>query len=370
MQPIILDNEHQPSSLIQNYDSFIWTERFYQCGDFQLTSGNIAQHWDTLIEGTRISLVDSEIVMEVETRHIERKKGAADVLKITGRSLESVLDRRVAISSLAIGDGEWSVVAKQPSDVAYFIMKWVCVDGRVSEDDIFPSSQLRFLQPSDYMSATGPNRAFTVPRGNLLNAVQDLAGISAAADGSTTPATPEVLPHGVRCRRPGRGDTAASIELYTGVDRRGEVYFSARKGMLDDGNYYFTKSGSANVAYILGPATATAMNANPYTPSGFDRRVILVDGSSSGIDTDAAMRTEGALALAAAAPTAIFDGDINPDVNPYLYGADYGLGDLVKLQGDYGLDEIAMVTEFIRSHDENGVRSYPTLTTYIDQIPT
>jgi hypothetical protein len=55
----------------------------------------------------------------------------------------------------------------------------------------------------------------------------------------------------------------------------------------------------------------------------------------------------------------INDGEIVENVNQYLY--QYGLGDIVELEGPDGNLQKARVTEYIRSQDAAGVKNYPTV---------
>jgi hypothetical protein len=255
-------------------------------------------------------------------------------------------------------------VAKIPSDVAYYIINQICVNGILSAADIFPNTLVQFNAPADYLTGTGPNRSFSVPRGNLLSAVLTFLQAEAIADATTTPATPAVVQHGIRAVRPNAAGTAIAIQIYTGTDRSGTVYFDGTRELLDDGKYLFSKVGSATSAVVLGASTAITLEKGATTPTGIDRRVILVDGSTSGVSDETTLKEHGKIALADAHETAMFDGSINQDLNPYKYGQDYFLGDLVKLVGDYGLTSTARVTEYIRSEDaQGGTKSYPTLVT-------
>lgn len=363
MELVTLDANRQPAKLVENYDSLIWTERFNTIGDFQIQTGDIDRFMTVLPEGTLVSLRESNVPMIVETHNIVRKKNKPTNLIIKGRSFESILDRRIAVSAVSAGLGDWNVVAKIPSDVAYYIIEKICVEGILSADDIFPGSLVQFNVPADYLTSTGPNRSFSVPRGNLLNAVITFLQAEAKADATTTPATPAVVQHGIRGVRPNAAGTAIAIQIYTGTDRSGTVYFDGTRDLLDDGSYLFSKVGSATTAVVLGQSTALTLEAGASAPSGMDRRVILVDGTNSGVSDEETLAEHGKMSLAEAHETAIFDGSINQDLSPYVYGVDYNLGDIVRLVGDYGLDEKARVTEYIRAEDTKGVKSYPTLVT-------
>jgi len=54
------------------------------------------------------------------------------------------------------------------------------------------------------------------------------------------------------------------------------------------------------------------------------------------------------------------DGQTSPQ-NDYKYGTDYGLGDILELEGLTGTLSKARVTEYIRTQDKIGEREYPTI---------
>lgn len=363
MQLVTLNEDFQPAKLVEGWDSLIWTERFNTVGDFQITTGAIESFMDLLPEGQWLSLMESNTLMQVETHLIERKKNASALLTIKGRAAESILDRRVSISALEGGVEDWAVIVKTPSDAAHFIMVKICEEGILDSADIFPPEDVQFLTPDDYLTSTGPTRQFSIPKGQLLSSMLTLLQAESREDPLTVPVTPAVVPHGIRGIRPNFAGTAFAIEIYAGTDKTDSVYFDGTRTLLNDGSYLFSKVGSANVAYILAQSSAAKLEKTEVEPTGFDRRVILVDATTANLDDEDALRAQGELSLAEARETAIFDGSINEDIVPYRYGVDYSLGDIVKLSGDYGLDSRARVTEFIRSQDKTGYRAYPTLTT-------
>jgi hypothetical protein len=54
------------------------------------------------------------------------------------------------------------------------------------------------------------------------------------------------------------------------------------------------------------------------------------------------------------------DGQVS-QINEYKFGTDYGLGDILELEGLTGIVNKARVTEYIRAQDKTGLREYPTL---------
>jgi hypothetical protein len=168
------------------------------------------------------------------------------------------------------------------------------------------------------------------------------------------------VPYGIKAVRPSASGTAISIEFYVGTDKTSTVYFDATRDMMDDGNYLFSKKGSATAAYILGPNNAAKLNKSTTVPTGLDRRVILVDATTSGEASISVLQQQAEQSLTEASEIAMFDGAINIDTSQYKYNVHYGLGDIVRLVGDYGMDRKVQVTEYIRSEDNTGIKSYPT----------
>lgn len=367
MDLMTLDANNQPAKMVENYDSLIWTERYNTIGDFRIETGDISRYMALVPEGTVLTLRESNIAMIAETHQIERRKNQPQKLIIQGREYASILDRRASIQSVSslTGSKGWVVNLKTPSDVAWFVIQHICVAGNVDAGDIFPASKVVFPAPSDYGTSTGPVKEWEVPRGSLLQTVADFLAMEAPLDISTNPDTPAIVPYGIRSVRPATGATAIAVQIYKGVDRSASVYFDATRELLDDGTYLFSKVGSANAAYGVGAGMSAKMFEGASNPTGLDRRVILVDASQGSTQNVDVLRNYMSQALSEAHETAMFDGSINQDLSPYKFGVHYNLGDTVKVAGDYGLDELARVTEYIRSEDATGFKSYPTLTTIV-----
>lgn len=360
MDLMTLDGNQQPAKMIENYDSLIWSERYNTVGDFQITTGDIDRFMTLLPEGTLLAIRESTVPMIVETHLIERKKGKPTKLTIKGRDFCSILDRRVSVRDIP-GTTEWVVPLRTPMDVAYFLIDEICVGELLSPADTFPASLVQFIYDA-YDTSTSPIVNFTIPRGNLLTSVQQFLQSESKYDGTTVPPTEEVIPHGIRAVRPPVGQTPIQVQIYHGTDRTNQVYFDATRDMLDDGSYLFSSRGFATAAQCISKSNTFEVDATGLAPTGMDRRVILVDASNSNLDDDGVL-ANAKISLAASSKVAMFDGALNQDISPYVYNVDYGLGDIVKLVGDYGLASSARVTEYIRSEDATGTKSYPTLVT-------
>ena len=95
MDLIVLDESFDPVAVIDEFESSIWTDRYNIHGDFEIY---------TLVSDVMISalrknyyLIDdgSEHDMIIEDIRIETDVEEGDKLIVTGRSLETIIERRI-----------------------------------------------------------------------------------------------------------------------------------------------------------------------------------------------------------------------------------------------------------------------------------
>jgi hypothetical protein len=139
-----------------------------------------------------------------------------------------------------------------------------------------------------------------------------------------------------------------------------------------------------NVAYVYYNDEISMHLAEPAfpEPEGLDRRTIIVDAEGQPVghpvttigqwgrpytqtvigtgDIDAFREQNARNAFANHNYIRAIDGQTSPQ-NDYKFGVDYGLGDIIELQGLTGSLSKARVTEYIRSQDQTGEKEYPTI---------
>lgn len=351
MELVKLNSNFQPASLVENYESLIWTERYSTAGEFVLESENVAQMIAALSvkQDTFVSLRDSNVPMLVETHKIEKKKGQAAKLITTGRSVEApLLERRSTVPKAAIGvaPGEWGITANSSSDLAYYVMNFLLEDPVTAlAADIIP--QLTFPEPDDWGDGTA--ESYVVERGKLYPWV--LKQVVANK-------------HALRTERPNASGNRMAVRVYKGVDRSTSVVFDARFDNFDDTTYLLSRKGFGNTAQVFGATDSLEVNVGgPYT--GLDRFVEYVDaisdtdGVSPGPTLDEYLQNLGIVEIGNATKTEMFTGEISSQTAA-KYGTDYYLGDTVKLVGEYGLTQNVTIAEFVRTSDATGEKSYPT----------
>ena len=93
MNILVQDQNFVPIKLIDTYKSAIWTERFREAGDFEIVTSVDAL--DYIQKGYYLTRPDSDRVMIVEGFQIETDSETGNWLIVNGRSIESILDRRI-----------------------------------------------------------------------------------------------------------------------------------------------------------------------------------------------------------------------------------------------------------------------------------
>lgn len=370
----------QPARLIENYDSLIWTERYAASGDFQLVSSDVPGTLKALPLESFVTLRESTVPMVVETHKIEKPKGQHSRITVTGRSFESVLERRTTRSIItgAVANPRPMVTlsADKVSDAAYKMLREAIGDNVArsnlaayappNADDAIP--QVNLVLPTDY--TTGTTLPFEIKYGNLLATLYEML---------------EVNRHGIRAVRPAAnsGKVTVDLEIYNGANLTGAgansnpafvVAFDAKFDQFDSATYLFSFQGSANTAYVYGPGGVTVRQKNTGTvPSGLARRVLLVDQTSDAtLNTDARRSDRGLVELYKNNAIALFDGETSIQIasrfnKPVAQGG-FGLGDILLLRGEYAdvspqTVRTVRVAEWIRSSDSNGESAYPAFQT-------
>jgi hypothetical protein len=387
MELMTLDGYFRPQRFIENYESLIWTERYSVNGDFELTTNDVQRTMNLLPLESYVALRESNVPMIVEAHKINKPKNAEVTLTVSGRSFETILERRGSVISLPGGGGSdatgpgarpvWNVNADKQSDAAYKAIRAVIGDPiargalpilnpAVSPLDAFKRADNSYILdlplPSDY--SAGLTTAYEIKAGNLYGVVLELL---------------EPSHRGLKSVRPTvDSKTTVDLQFYNGADLRATVVFDAKFDQFNDSTYLLSYQGSTNIAYVYGGGPA-AVGSTP-TPTnggtsvrkntagsevfGLDRRVLIVDEmSDTTLNTPTIRTSRGLVELYKNNATALFDGQISEQVgnrfNKPTSEGGYGLGDIVKLNGEYGVSRDVRVAEFIRTEDATGSKAYP-----------
>lgn len=346
----LLDSKYDTIYVIDDYRSLIWNEKFQSCGDTELHLPARQELVDAVQQDLYLSMLDSPELMVVEEIEITRDKKDGKYMKVSGRSLSSILDRRVITTKTTLTGNFQNGIKKL-----------------LDENVISPSDSSRAIPNFSFKSSSDPYiQGLTIDTAffgeNLYSAIQTLCKEKKIGF--------RVLPNG-------RG--GFEFELYNGTDRsynqdlRPWVVFSPQYDNLVKSNFIESKKAYKNACLVVGNTfeikdaeTNEAISSGRYSTyvssdsskKGLERRETYV---SFGSDDTTELQAKGNETLGKAQITKVFDGEINASIQ-FVYGVDFFLGDTVQVCDDYGREDAARVSEVIRSYDAKGESVTPSFT--------
>lgn len=406
MEALILNRDFQAEAAVDAFESFIWVVRYIGCGDFELYMPIQIQPIEYIKLDYYLYNKDSDRVMIIEEVTVETDPEKGAYITLTGRSLESILDRRVV----------WNPTVFENTPVV---------------DAIYQLIEENFIDCKGYSARRIPN--FKIKRNSGLSELVTTAseGISAFYWGENVYDVVVEI-----CKAYDLGfkvtlDTNNDLvfELYEGVDHSYDqdinphVVFSPKYENLFGSQYLMSKKENKNSAIVIGSEdddreTAWQEADHDQFYTGLDRRETYVDGSSIQypkgevsdeqqeywrqkferdgeaygwseekvermydnkieelIAADLASKMpayleqlvdEGWRALSDMGTIEAFDGQVDAS-QQYLLKQDFDLGDVVQVQNEYGMEATVRITELMFSHDISGFTITPTFTNTLDE---
>lgn len=357
MEVYILDSLLRREKVVDRFESLIWTERWSVYGDFQLVIQSTNESRSNFVAGTRIAQNESYRVMTVDTvENITDSEGKA-LLKVSGVSLEKILDDRIAKDTLSdlTTEPKW-ILTGTPGDIARQIFNDICVLGNLDPGDVIPFLMPGTIFPEDTISESTDIITVELDLTTVYQAIKQLC---------------DLYDLGFRLVR--NFDTSQLyFDIYSGSDRTtlqtdlAPVVFSPDLDNLKNTTEFTTIAQSKNIAYVFSPVGFEVVVPQDVDPEveGFERHVLLVRADDI-TDPDpeiasALMIQRGKEELSKNRSFSAFDGELN-QYSEYKYGVHYNLGDLVEMRNSDGVTNNMRVTEQIFVSDKEGERSYPTL---------
>lgn len=345
----VLNEDLDFDGVIDIYESFIWTERYNECGDFELYTQMDKDILETVRLGDYLEIADSEYHMIPESVVLEHDYEQGNHITIKGRSLESILDRRIiwnycVFSNIGLGTLIKTLIYNaiiDPSDQDRKINNFI------------------FHEPIDAAIEEIKLESVQFYGENLLDVVTALCQANNVGFKITIE------------------DGNFVFYLYLGKDlsynqeTNPYVVFSPEYDNILNTNFLNTSQSIKNVCLVLGEGegndkTAVKVNIED-APTGIARRELCIDGDISSTGQDSfepyanQLYEKGKNALLENRFIESYDAQINP--RPiYIYGIDYGLGDVVQISNDFGLESTTRISEYVRSYSTSGIDVYPTFT--------
>lgn len=279
MELFILDDSFSRADIVDEYVSLIWTERFNSLGDFELVVFSSQSNRAQLRPGVRLSLSTSYRVMVVETVEDGRDSQGNAVLTIKGRSLEKILEDRVARPNAYSGLEEMPVwiVPGTAKDICEQVFERICMDGEFDPRDVIPYLSPGSIYPPGTIDFDDEVHTVEIKPQSVLNVLTDMC--QAYSMGFRLVLDP--------IERESNGDPMLYFNIYPGSDRTSgqtthpPVIFSNGLENLLETTELTSIAGLKTIAYVyhMHWSQEVSLSSEEGGHSGFDRRVLFVDAT-------------------------------------------------------------------------------------------
>ncbi len=95
MLPIILNKTFEKLAAVDDYNSFIWTSRYYTTGDFELCVDASVKNMNLFKKDYYVLREDDDNVGIIEKVKIQRNEDGREIMIVSGRFAQSILARRI-----------------------------------------------------------------------------------------------------------------------------------------------------------------------------------------------------------------------------------------------------------------------------------
>lgn len=271
--------------MIYEFASFEREKKYAAAGDFTLTLNSL-EYVDSLKRDNYI-VIDGDCYVIENVHRFKNEKGEIE-LEVTGRHLNSILDRRV-LASLTVGTGS-----------TYEAQMYALVNGTfINPAD--PNRKIPFMRAAVLKGLpAAPAESSVLEDKNVLEILEEIC--PAAGLGFRMNFLPEVQQF--------------EFEVYQGRDLTGEVFFCEDFGNVADSELYEQGRDYRNVGYLNNDGALTQVG----NAAGLARREFILNGGDTG---DVKTRlAESAVLISAECAVLLTE--------QFIYREDWDLGDTVS----------------------------------------
>ena len=352
MEALVLNEKFEAIAVIDVFKSFIWSTRYDKCGDFELLTEADDSIFENLKEDYYLYNKESDSVMIIEDIDIETDIDNGNNVTITGRSLESILDRRVIWNQTILSGNLQDAIKKL-----------------LDENIISPSIPERKI--SNFIFEESSDEAITALTVDAQFLGENLYDVIVALC--------EVNSIGFKITL--NDSNQFVFKLYSGQDRSYDqinnpyVVFSPNFENIINSRYIQSKKTLKTVTMILGEGEGasrkqTTAEASSGAGSELSRREMYTDARDISMDTGeeepiteeeylAQLQQRGKEQLAENIYTKAFEGQVET-TRMFVYGTDFFMGDIIQITNEYGHESKARVIEVVSTQNTEGYSVYPT----------
>lgn len=356
MEVHLLNSDFEFVAILDTFTSLIWTDRYWRCGDFDIShtpTDLVTDDFDS-VRYLRLKESPHLMILEYYNLHSEVEKGPSLILK--GRSLEALLDRRIV----------WV-----PTDITGDFQDGI--EQLLNENVITPTDSDRTIPDFVFLASTDP-KILGLGMDNQFDGENLLDLISTLCQSKNV---------GFRVFL--NSQEKFEFQLYAGEDRSYDqtdnpyVIFSPDFDNLLDSDYVVTNQFFKSVALVAGEKgvgnvkTTVSVDALTGIKTGIERREAYISSgigrnTPEGVLTEEEylerLRNHGLDELAKRVFVEMFDGEAASA--KYAYGEDYFMGDILQVADSYGHRTKSRITEMIYSEDLNGIKMFPAFSKLVE----
>lgn len=328
--------------------SFIWTDRYNKYGDFELFFSTQSSIYQYINKKQYLAFSESDHMMIIETMLIDTNSTTGDIVKVSGRSLESLLYRRIIWGQTDITGTPHAIIKQilmesiiNPSDTDRKINNFIFEDSTDSEILNMSSISLQLTGDYVYDVVTTICKAYGLGFKIYLDSLKRFV-----------------------------------FKLYIGKDRSQAqnvnpyVIFSPEYDNIVSSEYITSDTNFKNVSLVAGEGEGSARKMIQCgSASGLERREMFTDARDISSETDngtlttaqynARLLERGNNDLAQNIEEEMFSGQAET-TRTYVYNRDFFLGDYTQTSDAYNHAGRSRISEFIFASEENGLKMYPT----------
>lgn len=354
MEPIILNQSFEQIGIVDEYESFIWTDRYSAYGDFEIYAYPTSKMLEIGKRNNYVYLPESEHMMIIESINTKSDVDSGTRLILSGRSLESILDRRIVWNQTTVSGTVDN-----------------CVKSLLTKNIIDPDDANRKISNFIFKAATdslitGTTMKAQYTGDNIYDVVTEICNELSIGFKVTL-----------------NGSNKFVFQMYNGKDRSYNqstnpyVIFSPEFENIINSSYLESAMNWKNCALVLGEDQGNARKRSIVntSKSGLTRRELYVDardirstdeqGAAIPNYTDL-LQKRGKEQMTEYTKDYAFEGEVETISTTFVYNTDYFLGDVVQVADAFGYGDAVRVTEVVYSQDENGISIVPTFTMHDD----
>lgn len=348
MDLTILDTNLEAISIVDTYESFIWTDRYHEYGDFELYTSISDYILSNARQDYYIQNRDSEHVMIIEKLLINSDTENGNHITVTGRSLESILNRRIIWGQKTLSGNLQNGIKELLDD---------CI---INPSDVDRKIDNFTFEYSDDPAVTELTIQAQYTGDNLYDVIQKICS-----------------EYDIGFKVTLNDNKQFVFKLYAGADRSYDqvvnpyVIFSHNFDNIINSNYIESKSALKNVALVGGEGEGSYRKYTTVGAGiGINRRELFVDARDMSSDVGdgislandeyyAQLQQRGKEKLAENTDITSFEGQVETTLM-FKYGEDFFNGDIVQIADEYGHETRARILEIVISENEEGSSVYPT----------